>query len=135
MFKLNRERLQQALKDMEVDLTGQVMIMNKSYSILKFCDDCEYFPTKFDPYLTWFTGMFYCDINMILHLDTLEMVALYATPTEVDLEFLKHYTLEELEKFGVTNIIYEDKLVDYLTTNNVTKVNFIRGGLFFDSRF
>ena len=42
------------------------------------------------------------------------MTAFYPKPSEVELCFIKYYDQKELLKFGVTNLITEDKLVDYI---------------------
>ena len=103
------------------------MILNNSYNLPKHDDDCDYFPTKLDPYFTWLTGIFYTDINIVLHLDTLEMTAFYPNPSDVDKCFIKYYSLEELTKFGVTDLIYEDDLIQKLEDNNISKIFFIKG--------
>jgi hypothetical protein len=127
MFKQNRERLQQALLSLGIELEGHVMIMNKSFTLPKWDDDCDYFPTKFDPYITWFTGVFYTDINMLLHLDTMELIAFYPKPSEEELCFIKYYGIDELKEFGVSSVIHDEDLVAYLKGKNVTQINFVRG--------
>ena len=133
MFKENRERLQESLISQGFVLTNAVLILNNSFCLPKNDDDCEHFPTKFDPYITWLTGIFYTDINIMLHLDTLEMTAFYPNPSEVDRCFIKFYDQAELAKFGVTELIYEDQLVQKLKDNNTSKVYFIRGKTSFES--
>ena len=127
MFAENRKRVKDALESSGEKLDNRVLIVNKSFTTPKNDDDCEYFPTKFDPYLTWLTGIFYTDLNVVIHLDTLKMIAFYPKPTPVEQCFIKYYDLQELARFGVTNVIMEDELVQYLKDQKVEKIHFIKG--------
>lgn len=127
MFAENRQRLKKELQSSGQYFENHVLILNKSFTSPKNDDDCDYFPSKFDPYLTWLTGIFYTDIWVVLHLDTLKLTAFYPKPTETELCFIKYYEQPELAKFGVTKVIMEEDLVQYLNDQQVATVHFIKG--------
>ena len=127
MFAENRKRLKAELNSTGKYIQQSVIILNKSFTLPKNDDDCDHFPTKFDPYLTWLTGIFYTDINIILHLDDLSMTAFYPKPSEVELCFIKYYDQQELAKFGVTEVIMEEDLYTFLNNKNINNIYFIKG--------
>ena len=129
MFKENRIRFQEELIKTGMILEGHVLMLQGSYSSPKYDDDFDYFPTKMEPYMTWLTGLFYADISCILHLDTMELTAFYPEPTLEESNFYKHYSLEELKPFGVTQLIYENQIVSFLKDQSVKKICFIYGTL------
>ena len=55
------------------------------------------------------------------------MIAFYPEPTQEERCFIKYFSEKELAKFGVSNLIFEEKLVDELENMGITKIYFIKG--------
>lgn len=127
MYAENRQRFKEELVKTGMYLPGNVLMLKNSFSSPKYDDDCDYFPTKMEPYLTWLTGMFYADISFILHLDTMELTAFYPEPSLEERNFIKFYSLEELKPFGVTKLIFENQIVQFLKDQSVTMIHFVYG--------
>lgn len=131
MYLENRQRLKQEMVRTGAYVDKHVIILKNSFTSPKYDDDCDYFPTKMEPYLTWLTGVFYEDINFIVHLDTLELTAFYPEPSLEERNFIKYYSLEELQPFGVTKLIYENEIVSFLKKKDLAGIHLIYGILRF----